>query len=66
MSPTHEFELLCSDVHPEGCRMLIRGSDTDQVMVDLQLHGESAHGYSPAFYEAAHFLIAAQFAEQTR
>ena len=65
MSPTDEFELLCSDVHPEQVAgWSIRGPDTDQVMADVQLHGESTHGYTPAFYEAAHFSISVQLAEQ--
>lgn len=64
MSPTHQFELLCSDVHPAGCRTVIRGPDKHRVIADLQLHGELAHGFEPAFYEAAHFTMLAKLTKQ--
>ncbi len=66
MSLAQEFELRCSDVHPNGCRTVVCGSDMNEVMVDLQLHGEFMHGYTPAFYETAWPRMRSTLMEQAR
>jgi hypothetical protein len=66
MSPAQQFELRCSDVHPNGCHKLVCGHDMLEVMVDVQLHGELRHGYTPAFYETAWPRMRLALIEQAR
>jgi hypothetical protein len=46
------FELVCADAHPLGCVEVIRSQDRDMLVVLAREHGERAHGFTAAWYNA--------------
>ncbi len=46
------FELRCTDVHPVRCDETISAASFDQLLARTRAHGERAHGFTPAWYNA--------------
>jgi hypothetical protein len=46
------FELRCTDVHPVRCDETISAASPDQLLARTRAHGERAHGFTPAYYNA--------------
>ena len=48
MSP--RFEVSCAAVHPMRCDVRLSATSAEHVLAQAREHGESAHGYTGAWY----------------
>ena len=58
--PPQMFELRCADVHPVPCDEAMNAASPEQLLARTRAHGERAHGFTPAWYNAERLAAMAE------
>jgi predicted small metal-binding protein len=58
--PDQLFELRCADVYPVRCDQVMTSPSREELLARMRKHGERAHGFTPAWYDAGTLVAAAE------
>lgn len=58
--PNQLFELRCADVYPVHCDQVMTSPSREELLARMRKHGERAHGFTPAWYDAGTLVPAAE------